>query len=59
MQLNADKVMKVMKVLELTKSPYHAAFKALCKEVDAAYAEAADNVIFLAPLKPYVDQLGT
>ena len=31
----------------------------MCKEVDAAYAEAADNVIYLTPLKGFFDQLAT
>ena len=58
-QLSSDKISKVMKVLELTKSPYFIAFKALCKEVDAAYAEATDNVNYLKPLQPYFEQLST
>jgi dynein heavy chain len=32
-QLDSDKIRKVMKVLELTKSPYYTAFSALIKEV--------------------------
>lgn len=57
-QLSSDKITKVMKVLELTKSPYYAAFKLLCKEVDAAYAEATDNVSYLKPLREYFEALG-
>ena len=56
-QLDSEKIRKVMKVLELTKSPYYTAFSALIKEVQIAHAEANDNVRFLAPLKRYFEQL--
>ena len=57
-QLSSDKITKVMKVLEMTKSPYFSAFKLLCKDVDAAFAEATDNVNYLKPLRPYFQNLG-
>jgi dynein heavy chain len=50
-QLSSDRIKKVLRVLELTKSPYHAAFHALIKEVDLACAEARDNVKYLRTLK--------
>jgi dynein heavy chain len=38
-QLNGDKVRRVMKVLEVTKSTYFPAFNRLCKEVAQARME--------------------
>ena len=51
-QLDGDKIRKVMRVLELTKSPYYQAFKTLCQDVRRNYQEAADNVLYLNCLKP-------
>ena len=48
-----------MRVLELTKSPYFAAFAALVVEVGSATAEARDNVRFLSPLSQYFEDLAT
>ena len=48
-----------MRVLELTKSPYYAAFAALVVEVGSATAEARDNVRFLSPLSAHFDDLST
>ena len=58
-QLESDQLRKVMRVLELTKSPYYAAFAALVVEVGGATAEARDNVRFLSPLKQYFEDLAT
>ena len=56
-QLEGDNIRKVMKVLEMTKSPYFTAFSSLVTEVRAAQAEATDNVRFLKPLVPYFRDL--
>ena len=50
-QLQAEKIRKVVRVLDLTKSTYFPAFNRLCKEVSQACVEANDNVKFLAALK--------
>ena len=42
-QLNGERIRKVMKVLELTKSTYCSPFNRLCREVAAACEEANDN----------------
>eukprot|EP00003_Mantamonas_plastica_P015444 TRINITY_DN2616_c0_g1_i2.p1 TRINITY_DN2616_c0_g1~~TRINITY_DN2616_c0_g1_i2.p1 ORF type:complete len:390 (-),score=104.91 TRINITY_DN2616_c0_g1_i2:29-1198(-) len=50
-------VRRVVKVLEVTKSTYSAAFSRLSKEVQIARAEANNNFKFLRPLRKYFDQL--
>eukprot|EP00227_Mantoniella_beaufortii_P011774 CAMPEP_0197579874 /NCGR_PEP_ID=MMETSP1326-20131121/3768_1 /TAXON_ID=1155430 /ORGANISM="Genus nov. species nov., Strain RCC2288" /LENGTH=4505 /DNA_ID=CAMNT_0043143449 /DNA_START=243 /DNA_END=13760 /DNA_ORIENTATION=+ len=56
-QLSGDKIRKVVKVLEVSKSSYYPAFHRLCKEVAAARVEANDNVLFLKPLDRYFQKL--
>ena len=46
-----------MRVLDLTKSTYFPAFSRLCKEVNSACAEAADNAKFLETLRETFTQL--
>ena len=50
-QLNGEKVRRVMKVLEITKSTYFPAFNRLCKEVAQArmevYSDVADTVLMI------------
>ena len=58
-QLESEQLRKVMRVLELTKSPYYAAFAALVVEVGSATAEARDNVRFLSPLAQHFDDLAS
>ena len=50
-QLSGEKIKKVMRVLELTKSTYFPAFSRLCKEVALACDEAEDNAKFLETLR--------
>jgi len=57
-QLSSEKIKKVMRVLELTKSTYFPAFNRLCKEVAQARMEANDNVTYLKPLERFVNSLG-
>ena len=56
-QLQGEKIRKVLKVLDLTKSTYCAPFNRLCKEVAAACDEANDNKKYLATLKPELEKL--
>ena len=56
-QLRGARILKVVKVLELTKSSYFPAFKRLCEDVGKARVEANDNVRFLKPLDPYFQKL--
>lgn len=56
-QLTGERVRKVIKVLELTKSTYCTPFNRLCKEVAAACEEANDNQRYLATLKPTLEKL--
>jgi dynein heavy chain len=58
-QLHGDKIRKVMRVLNLTKSPYYDAFSMLIKEVDLACTEAMDNTKFLRTLKPSFEKLNS
>jgi len=58
-QLHGDKIRKVMRVLNITKSPYYDAFALLIKEVDLACAEAVDNKKFLRTLKPSFEKLNS
>jgi hypothetical protein len=50
-QLNGEKVRRVMKVLEITKSTYFPAFNRLCKEVAQArmevYSDLAHTVLII------------
>ena len=50
-QLTGERIRKVMKVLDLTKSTYSSPFNRLMKEVAAASAEATSNSKFLSTLK--------
>eukprot|EP00899_Mesostigma_viride_P009330 jgi/Mesvir1/18399/Mv14277-RA.1 len=56
-QLSGEKIQKVVKVLDLTKSTYYPAFTRLCREVAVGRLEANDDVRFLKPLKPYFERL--
>ena len=56
-QLSGEKIKKVMRVLELTKSTYFPAFSRLCKEVALACAEAEDNAQFLETLRTTFEDL--
>ena len=56
-QLQGERIRKVVKVLDLTKSTYCPAFNRLCKEVAAACAEANDNKKYLATLEPILQML--
>ena len=56
-QLSGEKIRKVVKILEMTKSTYFPAFNRLCREVAAGRVEANDDVKFLAPLKKYFEKL--
>ena len=56
-QLSGEKIRKVVKVLEMTKSSYFPAFQRLCEEVAHARVEANDNVLFLKPLDKYFQKL--
>ena len=55
-QLNGPQILKVLKVLEIIRSPYFAAFKGLIANLQVAHAEAKDNVKYLAALKPNLDE---
>eukprot|EP00961_Rhodomonas_salina_P105516 1420618-Rhodomonas_salina.1 len=57
-QLSSEKVRKVIKVLEVTKSTYFPAFNRLCKEVAQARMEANDNVVYLQTIDPFISKLG-
>lgn len=52
-----DKIRKVVRVLDLTKSTYYPAFNRLCKEAAAACTEANDNVKFLETLKKSLEKM--
>ena len=52
-QLNAEKIRKVMDVLEATKSTYYPAFDRLCKEVAMARDEANDTLMYIRPANQY------
>ena len=56
-QLMGERIRKVMKVLELTKSTYCSPFNRLMKEVNAACDEANDNTKYLATLKGSLSKL--
>ena len=57
-QLSSDKVRKVIKVLEVTKSTYFPAFNRLCKEVAQARMEANDNKVYLGSVEALITKLG-
>ena len=56
-QLQGERIRKVMKVLDLTKSTYCSPFNRLCREVTAACEEAVDNQKYLATLKDHLEKL--
>ena len=56
-QLSSERIKKVIKILELSKSTYSPAFNRLCKEIVIARLEANDNVKFLKALRPYLEKL--
>jgi dynein heavy chain len=56
-QLGGERIRKVMKVLDLTKSTYCSPFNRLMKEVAAACEEANDNTKYLATLKTALQKL--
>ena len=56
-QLSSERIKKVIKILELSKSTYSPAFNQLCKEIAIARLEANDNVKFLKALRPYLEKL--
>ena len=56
-QLQSDRVRRVLKVLDKSKSTYNAPFAKLCKEVFHARAEANNIVKYLRPLLPWLEGL--
>lgn len=56
-QLEGAAVQKVVAVLRLARSTYHPAYLRLHGEVAEALTQAADNVLFLAPLRPRLEKL--
>ena len=58
-QLNGEKVRRVMKVLEVTKSTYFPAFNRLCKEVAQARMESNDNVLYLKAIETWIGNLAS
>lgn len=58
-QLEGPQITKVLKVLEIIRSPYFAAFKSLIGQLQVAEAEAKDNVNYLSSLKPHLDALSS
>jgi len=56
-QLQSDRVRKVLRFLDLSKSTYCTPFAKLCKEVFTARIEANDNVKYLSTLEPWFDKL--
>ena len=56
-QLQRDRVRKILRFLDLSKSTYCAPFARLCKEVFAARVEANDNAKFLHTLDPWFRKL--
>ena len=56
-QLQGDRIRKVMKVLDITKSTYCTPFNRLCREVSIACEEAIDNQRYLATLKTVLEKL--
>ena len=58
-QLNGPQIGKLLKVLEIIRSPYYGAFKALTSQLHVSHAEAKDNCKYLAALKAPLDGLMT
>lgn len=56
-QLKGAQITKVLKVLDLIRSPYFGAFKALINSLEIAHAEAKDNCKYLAALKSHFEGL--
>ncbi len=56
-QLQSDRVRKVLRFLDLSKSTYCTPFAKLCKEVFTARIEANDNVKYLSALGPWFARL--
>ena len=56
-QLRGQQIVKVLKVLEIIRSPYFQAFKNLISSLEIAHAEAKDNVKYLSSLSPYFTNL--
>ena len=58
-QLQSTRVRRVLRCLDRAQSTYNAPFAKLCKELFHARTEANDNVKYLEPLRPWVEQLET
>ncbi|KAJ3128700.1 hypothetical protein HK098_003691 [Nowakowskiella sp. JEL0407] len=56
-QLTDDKIQKIAKVLQSSKSTYYPAFRMIFDEVVHALDEASNINTFLKPLRPYVERL--
>ncbi|KAJ3051836.1 hypothetical protein HK097_007152 [Rhizophlyctis rosea] len=56
-QLTDEKIQKIGKVLEGSKSTYYPAFKMIFEEVGFALDEASDINTYLRPLRPHVERL--
>lgn len=56
-QLQSDRIRKVLRVLDASKSTYCNPFAKLCKEVFSARIEANDNVRYLVMLEPWIEKL--
>jgi dynein heavy chain len=56
-QLQSDKVRRILKVLDKSKSTYNAPFAKLCKEVFYARSEANNIIKYLRPLVPWFEGL--
>ncbi|KAL1498812.1 hypothetical protein AB1Y20_014117 [Prymnesium parvum] len=56
-QLEGDKMLKVLRVLELTKSTYYQSFTRLMNEVTTAAIEAESNITFLNTLKDDLEDM--
>ena len=52
-QLNAPSITKILKVLEIIRSPYFGAFKNLISQLQISHAEAKDNCKYLSSLKEH------
>ncbi|KAJ3090810.1 hypothetical protein HK102_002597 [Quaeritorhiza haematococci] len=58
-QLTDEKIQKISKVLEASKSTYYPAFKMIFDEVVFALDEASDITKYLKPLTPIVERLSS
>ena len=54
-QLQGPQIAKVLKVLEIIRSPYYGAFRGLIQQLQIAHAEAKDNLKYLMSLKPHFE----